>query len=750
MARRYFWLIWAWRYRFVILGAYLALTATALWSARDVRVDNSPVSWVLNDASLTQEYRWFRDRFGSDAFVVVAFRAEHPFWNADNYEKLQDVNERLCTLPGIHACVSLTAIDAATIRFISASEDRRTFLVDPRDEHPAQRKDRLLSDPLIAPRLLSEDGRWALTLLNLDSRADDLSDPSTIVGDIDRTLASGPLQYALTGPSVIYSALNELSRDEIRRLFALSAIVIVVLMAVIFRRAAPVLATFAAVCVSVSWMFGFIGLAGYSVNVLSSIAPTVVLVIGVSDCVHTLMHAAEQPGNLSAEDRIAAGIGPMVRPCFLTTLTTMIGFGSLVATGLPMTAELGVMVAVGVVGAFVCGMFACVVVAGYGLLPAAPAIHERFSRWSLATVRAGLRLPRAMLCMALVLVTISVGYSFDIRVDGNPLEQLPADHRVRRDAALVEQHFPGTSVLDFVITGSTDSSSAQTLRHVALWEESALQREQIQWSLSETSGIKRANQLLNGMNVDEFRLPDEDNDLNRARWVHKLIAPHRQEAFRTKDGDMRVTFGVSDVSAIDLRKTISEILALASFSPETIVHPVGLISTWAEQFENLVGAQIRSFAWAFVFVTLILVAIARTRRLIFVAVIANSLPVILVLGLTGFLEIQLDLGTVAVVSVVLGLVIDNTIHFIHRLRVEIHDRPNNTEAAIEETGRTAGRSIFMASVILSTGFATLVFARIDSVAWFGILISAALFMALLADLLIGPSVLKLSWARSDT
>jgi len=128
--------------------------------------------------------------------------------------------------------------------------------------------------------------------------------------------------------------------------------------------------------------------------------------------------------------------------------------------------------------------------------------------------------------------------------------------------------------------------------------------------------------------------------------------------------------------------------------------------------------------------------------MVVLAVVVNLLPVLATLGFMGIAGIRLDLGTVAVASVILGLVVDDTIHFLHRLKHEV-ERDNSLWRAVRRTASSTGYAIVVSSIVIGVGFGVLGFAQVTSIAWFGLLIGMATFSALLADLSLAPALLTL-------
>ena len=165
--------------------------------------------------------------------------------------------------------------------------------------------------------------------------------------------------------------------------------------------------------------------------------------------------------------------------------------------------------------------------------------------------------------------------------------------------------------------------------------------------------------------------------------------------------------------------------------------------------DYIVRSQITSFGLAFGVVFALIAVLFRSIRLAALAVPANLLPVLVTLGAMGLLGVRLDVATVTIAAVVLGLVVDDTVQFLYRLRHELSLNPDDPDAGVRAAVSSVGRSLAITTVVLCLGFSVLGLAQIKSVIWFGLLISLAMGTALIADLLVLPALVGLLRPRLD-
>jgi predicted RND superfamily exporter protein len=173
-----------------------------------------------------------------------------------------------------------------------------------------------------------------------------------------------------------------------------------------------------------------------------------------------------------------------------------------------------------------------------------------------------------------------------------------------------------------------------------------------------------------------------------------------------------------------------EIEARANFPPHVSLHAAGYASLYTRIVERLVSSQITGFSAALVLILLAIAVATRSRERTLLAIPANLIPVGITLGLMGWLGIPLDVATATIATVIIGLIVDDTVHVLRPAA----QADTSTVAAIEESVKRAGSSLLMTSVVLCGGFLIMGFAGIRSIAWFGLLTSFAMASAILTDL----------------
>ena len=208
---------------------------------------------------------------------------------------------------------------------------------------------------------------------------------------------------------------------------------------------------------------------------------------------------------------------------------------------------------------------------------------------------------------------------------------------------------------------------------------------------------------------------------------------------------LRVTFGVPMSSAREWAERIEAIRSKAgpSLRPGTELTSGGYLPLYVRMMEYVVDTQVRSFAAALVLVFAVMGIFLRRPRIVLVALFPNLLPIVAVFGVMGALGIRLDIATVTVAAIALGIVVDDTVHLLHRFREEL-DRTGDPREAVRAALLAVGPALMSTTVILATSFAVLGLASVLSIALFGLLSAATLVFALVSDLLVLPALLIVS------
>lgn len=731
---------WAHRlvdHRFRLLALMLMLCIPAARGLLEVGVDNAVQVWFVEGDPALARYEAFQRDFGNDEVVVMAVTHPEGVLSKKGLERVRAVSDAAAATPGIAEVRSLTTISHVRSGPPIEGEPPSLVIGPVVDEglHGGALRIRVQEDPLLRGTLISEDLDTALVIARMEAGRDIDARRDGILAELEANTAAaagGPVPAA--GIGVIFSALNTASTRDTVVVGGAAYALIVLLLGLLYGRVGPVLVSLTVITLSSILAMGLYGAAGRNVNMVTMALPTLVVIIGIADSVHLLHAIARETG----PDRVRRGIARIWLPCLFTTLTTAAGFLALGTARMTVVRDLGLFAAAGVIAAFVVSL-AVVAVAGHydQALPTQRAVSG---------VRSGvisigdwaMRNRQIVLLGSLFALLAGARGIAEIEVDTYSIDYFYADHRVRTDSEAIEADFGNYTPLEFEVHG--DVRTAETLAAVARWEDAVTDAGLATWSRSLAGVTRRLNQVLTDGEPSSFAIPDSDLAVEQALFLFESD-PDSDLALLldVEEERLRVTFGVPMMSAKQVGVAIEQVADLGR-AEGLELKATGYLPLYVTMMDYVVQSQVSSVAMAFVVIFALLAVLFSSLRLALLSVPANIVPVFMTLGLMGAAGIRLDVATVTIAAIVLGLVVDDSLHFLYRYRDALRTGQDH-EDAVRSALSEAGVAMLTTTVALSLGFGVLGLAGVKSVAFFGVLSACAMVVALLADLLLLPALI---------
>jgi predicted RND superfamily exporter protein len=726
------------RLRWLLLGLVCLLTAASLLGASKLGVDNALDIWFVEGDPALEAYDAFQETFGNDEVVVMSLHQPGGILDEQGMGRIRAVGEIAAEVEGIHRVLSL-----ATIEQIRSGED--WLEVAPLYQPPVgdDFARGVLEDPLLVGTLVNASGDTSLVLAWMESMDDIDAQRDAILADLRERVEAGGEQVNYAGMGVVYAALNQASTVDSQVFIAASYLVIVGLLLLLFRRIGPVVLTLVVVGLAAIWLMGLYGATGHDINMVTMVLPTLMLIIGVSDCIHFLNRAVEQPVEGTRWEKARAAVAFMFWPCFMNSLTTAAGFAALATASMPVVRDLGIFAAIGVLGAFLAALIGCSVGLLWQRMEPAPEPPALLNRTVAGMARLATERPAAVLVGALVLILTGALGITKLEVDTYSIDYLKAHHQVRVDSETIEAQFGNYTPLELVVSSPGALRDPEVMGAVAAWQDAMEAHPRVDWTRSPADTVRKLNQVLSDGKPESFVVPQDASALEQALLLYESDPDSDLSNLVSADEDsLRVTAGIPMVSAKAFGEILDELLELAELPPGATITPGGYLPLYVRIMEEVVASQVSSFALAFLVIFVMLALLFRSIRLSALAIPANLVPVVIILGIMGLVGIRLDVATVTVSAIMLGLIVDDTTQFLYRFRYEL-GRLGDHRAAVEAAIHGVGRALLSTTVVLSLGFLVLGLAQIRSVSWFGVLMSLAMVCALVGDLLMLPAMIVL-------
>jgi predicted RND superfamily exporter protein len=728
-------------------------------------IDNDIGMWISRDDPIYVTYERFREEFGGQRVLMIALRSDRLF-TPESLEFIRQVTDDIQRVDPVDRVQSLSTANVVA-SLPKTPDDEGGIEVQPLldkvvDAQEAARvRSRVLADPLLRGDLVSEDGTVTALIVTFDEeRIDDVRSETIdqIHGLIDPRLPPGMKAY-YNGSIEISETYNRVTKSNLASLTPPILLLTIGALFFMFRSWRLTLLVMGAVVVSFVWTMGLYVLMGFTFNVLASMMPPLVMILAIADDVHIVQHYTEElRASGSKEQAFKSSVRHLFAPLLGASATTALGLASLATSHVVAVRAFGIGAAVGVMVDFV--MSLVLVPTMLTLIKHSPTVapQERYFVGPMQRVaRFSMRNARQVVIASSVLMGIGLVGLRWLHVDTNHINFFAKDHPLAQSARVIDQELSGIYSFSILFEGEPDSmKSPDALRRM---EELRVRLQKLPFVkkvVSVADYVKRVNRELTddggpakaGHYDDSDVLPASAEAIAQELFVFGLSDEGRRELERVVASDysraqMSVKLASMSSDLVFAQIARAEEEAAAVFAGSGITPTVtGSGRLFSTLDHYIVVSQLSSFATAFLTVFAVIFLVFRSARFGVLAIIANALPVCAVLGLMGWLGISLNVATVMVASVALGIVDDDTIHFINRFRRET-SAGRGTEAAIEAATMHEGRASLTTAIINSLGYGIMVVSSYKPTAWFGGLLALTMVVAFLAEVLVVPAVITL-------
>ena len=766
--------VWSTQYRWVVLLLSLCLLAVGLVGASLVRQDNSMEAYFNEGDATYASYKAYVEAFSSDEVTYILYAApgrDHGPFDLEVMRSVEHLTQALeAEVPFARKVTSLTNVE-----FIEADgddiriDDLLADFPDTQTELLTWR-DKALSKPLYVGAILSEDARYGAVIiemsrtstdpierLRLDPDAGDALDnlypqvPTTVVREILDRPEYQELEFWLSGDAPMNAEYNELLTEQIGFLTLLTIVLVApVSLFFIRRRWQALLAPIGVVLLSVVLTLGVMGYVGWRINLFFLMIPSLLCAVGVAQAVHVLL-AREQAlaAGLNGADALVAAVRKVGTPCLLAAVTTAIGFLGMSVSDLRAVHELAYYSAVGVLLAFVLSMSLLLsLVPNTAAAQKRPAGDGRIQRLMSRCAELSIRRPPAIVAVfAVIAVGALIGVS-RLHVDFNFLEEFKESNRWRQHTEQINDVMGGLLSVVYVVDAQAPNGTnrPEILHAVEILQNTATEHSVVMDSLSMADIIKELNQAFHGDDPAYYRIPESREALAQLMLVYEISGGEEMDDVLNIDKSktaLQVRLKLVGASRVRefLHSMDDQVARLEAQGIHVQTSGIGLL--WVKMADYITSTQIKGYAVVFTLIALVMMLAFGSVKTALIGMIPNLFPIVLVLGLMGWIGWALDYFRLLLATIAIGIAVDDTIHMMTRLRTAF-DETGDYDQAIREATRTVGPALLATTVILTVAFLSYLFSAMAILASFGVLLAATIVAALAADLFLLPAIIKLT------
>ena len=747
---------WVLGHRYTVVAVLLSISAVQAYGIRFLEFDSSYQAYFRSDNPELIDFEKLQETYSrTDSIVVVLAPDDGKVFSPATLTAVWQLTRAGWEIPYTTRVDSITNFQYTTV--YGDELYVRDLVSDPAalDDATIHRvREIALNEPLLVDRLLSPSAHVTAVYIGLLLPGGDSEEAVRSVAEVERVLDNLALRFPhiesyLTGGAVMDVEFPRASMNDITTLVPLVFLVILVSMLLLLRSAVASLITMLVIgLASISGM-GLAGWLGMTLNPTSVGAATIIATLAVADSIHILNTLLQR---LRTGDNKASALGYSLqhnfRPVFLTTVTTVIGFLSMNVSESPPFNDLGNITAMGIVAAFVFSVL---------LLPALVGILPiRVSAGTDSQIRIMTQLAewvvrrRNLLLVGFSIVAVSLASLIGrIEIDDRFVEYFSKSNAFRQATDFTAQHLTGIYAIEYSLDsrhafGVHDPGYLNAVDRFSNW---LYQQPEVIHVNSIIPIIKRLNQNMHADDRTWYRIPESRELVAQYILMYELSLPYGLDLtnqLSMNKSASRLTLTLRNLSTSELRYLEQRIaIWLQRNAPTIETKATGTSIMFSVLSERNIRTMLASTALAVVLITLTLVVALRSLRLGLLSLVPNVLPMLMAFGVWAVFVGSIGLVVSVISAIVLGIIVDDTVHFLSRYQDARHVRQLSIRDAVVDTFAHVGTAIWITSAVLASGFSLLALSDFTLSSETGLISALTILFALFADLFFLPPLLIL-------
>ena len=727
---------------------------------RYVSVSYVQRSILPEDDPYQQEYARFKKVFKSDNNLILLGVKDTALFTKAKLNAWIDLSKKLRSFPEIAQVISIENLnvlqkDTANQKFVL-----KKILQKPvqNDTEAQNLKQRLFDSlPFYEGMIYNKNGAVQTVVLlkpdivNSKKRVDFIINKFIpLIEDFEKQM-----QTDIKVSGIIYiKSLNAIVlKKEIPFFIFLSVIITGLIILLFFRSLSPLGISILIVGIGVFWSFGILGALGFKISILTAIIPPLVIVIGVPNAIFLINKYQQEillHGNQARSlQRVISNTGNAI---LMTNVTTAIGLGTFVIVNNNLLREFGIVASLSILSIFILSILLIPIIYSYGKPPKDKHLKHhkkswliKYIEWLINTVR---HRQRAIFGIAILLLILSLIGATKMRVSGSMLADFPKNSGFYKDIKFFEREFGGILPIEFMIDTKRKKGALRlpTLKRMNRFQEEINDLPELSHPVSLVNLAKYAKQTFYNGDPQYYQLPSTHEKnfilpyLKNSGGDTKLLTSYTDSLQRY----LRITSFMKDIETEQMEK-IEDYLEMKEHkyfpANKYEVLMTGRAKLYLKGTHYLINNLIISLGLAIFLIFLFIVWMFNgSLKMALISVIPNLLPLLITAGVMGFAGIPLKPSTILIFSIAFGISVDDTIHYLAKLRHELKQHKGHVKRSVYKSLKETGVSMFYTSVVLFWGFATFLLSGYGGTKALGGLVSLTLLIAMFSNLLLLPAL----------
>jgi predicted RND superfamily exporter protein len=747
--------------RLAILCVILLITVFLGLQWKNIQFSFTEANLLPDDNNVNKEYNAFLDKFGEEGNLIVVGVKDDAFFTPKSFAAWNKLMTEIKAQKEVDLVVSIN-----DLKQLKKNDSLQTFELVPfvdvqktTDKNYLQsiKKDLFQNMPFYEGLLFNKKNGSIRSAIYLDKKIVNTAHRkdyivSDFIPKIEAFEKETGIDLRVSGMPYIRT-LNAMSiLNEISLFIGASLLLTSLIFFFFFRSFRATLIAILIVVIGVMWTFGLLGLFHYQITVLTALVPTLVIVIGIPNCIFlTNKYQQEYSAHGNKAKALQRVITKVGTATLMTNLTTAAGFATFIITSSELLKEFGIISSLSIVSLF----FLCLIVIPiyYSYQPVPKAKHlEHLNRnytrvfitWIEKTVKYN---RRYVYIVAIFLFLVSIMGALKIKTSGSLIEDMPKNTSFYKDIVFFENEFEGIMPLEITVDTKRKKGvmKLSTLRKMDEFQETIEEIPELSKPISILNLVKYSKQAYYNGNPDYYELPTSQEQsfiLSYAKNASKNSKNNIMKSYVDSTGQVaRITTFMRDIGTGNMAKIEDKLWEKANklFPKDRYdVVMTGKALVFEKGTQYLLDNLVSSLLFAVLLISLLMVFMFRSFKMVVVSLIPNLLPLMITAGLMGYFGIPLKPSTILVFSIAFGLSVDDTIHFLAQYRQELAHNNWKIKKSVFATIRESGISMFYTSVVLFAGFSVFMLSDFGGTVALGGLIAITLAFGMLSNLMLLP------------
>jgi uncharacterized protein len=737
------------RFPRILITSIILISVLFAWQVPDIKVDTDIKSMIPEDFPIIQSLNRLEAVLGGSEIIVIAIESKNLF-SFSVLEKFQGLHEELEELEAVQKIISLyEANDFETSENGFEVIEMMPDFPESEDD-VSDLKKRIMDNDLVYDVIVSQDFEKMAIIIQL--RETSAFNDGELREQIHTIIEKyrQPEKIYISGLPLTRSQIQINMQQDLKRFLPFGILLMIFLLALSFRSWVGVFLPFIVVVISIIWTFGLLSVLGIKFTFISMLIPVMLIAIandyGIHIITHYFHHLKNEP-NKKIPTIVRDVILRLGTPIFLAGITTIIGFMSLLSHVMVDAKKIGLLASFGILVAFLLSL--TLIPAVLSLLPKPKIVSQKnhdvlLTKFLKKWANFFTSYPKLFVFVVIV-VLIAVGWKIpDIIVDTDPNHYYKEDSLFRINNEKISDIFGGSTQLSILVEG--DIQDPKILKAMLKFGEYLETLPSVSQVVSIADQISRMNEAFRSGKIEDRIIPDNRNLVAQYLLLYSLSGDmedlERFVDFNYENAQILVR--IDKVSSTEINLLLSQINEYieANLDKSTFTDVTGFGAVMGVLLDIMVRGQIISLILSIVLVFIVTSVVLKSIQGGIYTIIPLSMAIILVFGLMGYLGIELNAATAMLSSIMIGVGIDYTIHFIWHLREALRETKDMTKA-IEITLCTSGKGIIFNALSVIVGFSVLLVSAFLPIEFFGFLIVFSIGMCLFGALAVLPALVKI-------